>query len=198
MSGDAQLGSAETVDRLLSALSDQLSVLGASYELVVIGGSAMLALGLTARATQDVDVVALVGDGELRSAKPLEGPLREAGARVARDFDLPTDWLNSEPGDLLRFGLPVGFVERLERRVYSPFLTVSFASRLDQIHFKLYAAADGIRPKHGVDLRSLNPTPDELVVAARWTLEHDISEGYRGQLIETLARLGVTDADLGS
>jgi hypothetical protein len=77
-----------------------------------------------------------------------------------------------------------------------PALTVSFASRLDQIHFKLYAAVDQGPGKHEQDLHALEPTQDELVAAARWSRTHDPSDGYREMLIQALAFFGVEDADL--
>jgi hypothetical protein len=198
MSYDAHLISAEAADRLLLALGEQLSLLGESYDIVVIGGSALLALGLVSRPTRDVDVIALAGSDGFMPAEPLPGPLAEACARVARDFDLPADWLNSEPAGMLRLGLPQGFAERLDRREYGPHLTVRFASRLDQVHFKLYALADrGGGGKHEADLRALEPTRDELIAAARWSRTHDPSEPHRDILIEALAYLGVKDADLG-
>jgi hypothetical protein len=195
---DDQLISAEATDRLLSALGEQLGVLGERYELVVIGGSALLALGLVSRPTRDVDVVALISNAGLTPAKPLPAPLAAACARVARDFDLPADWLNSEPGDMLGLGLPNGFAERLKRREYGPFLTAQFASRFDQIHFKLYALADRGPGKHEADLRALDPTRAELIAAARWSRTHDPSEAHREILLEALAHLGVEDADLGT
>ena len=198
MSDSAPIVSADANSRLLSALGDQLTVLGRSYELVVIGGSALLALGLISRPTRDVDVLALVGAGGFESAQPLPVPLAEACAKVARDLELPADWLNSEPGDMLRLGLPAGFAERLDCRVFGPHLTVCFASRFDQVHFKLYALVDQGPGKHEADLRALEPTHEELISAAVWSRTHDPSEGYRGVLTEALAYLGVEDADLGT
>jgi len=119
------------VDRLLSALSEQLAASGDSYELVVVG-------------------------------------------------------------------LPTGFLERLEPRVYGSALTVQFASRLDQIHFKLYALADQGPGKHEADLRALAPTSAELLQAAGWARTHDPSEGFEQALREALAHLGVEDVDLGA
>jgi hypothetical protein len=197
MSGDAKLDSASATDRVLSALGEQLGLVGEHYDLVVIGGSALLALGLVSRSTQDVDVVALAANDELMPAEPLPAPLSEACGRVARDFDLPPDWLNSEPAGMLRLGLPEGFYNRLDRREYGPYLTVRFASRLDQVHFKLYALADRGGGKHEADLRALKPTRDELIAAARWSRTHDPSEAHREILTEALAYLGVMDADLG-
>jgi hypothetical protein len=195
---DSHIVSARATDQLLSAVGEQLSLLRERYDLVVIGGSALLALGLVSRPTRDVDVVAIAGRDGLMPAAPLPEPLAEACARVARDFGLPADWLNSEPAGMLRLGLPEGFSERLDRRDYGRWLTVRFASRLDQIHFKLYALADrGGGGKHEADLRALAPTRDELIAAARWSRTHDPSVVHRDILTAALAYLGVEDADLG-
>src|SRR5690349_20406915 len=121
MSGDAKLDSAEAANRLLGALGEQLSRAGQSFELIVIGGSALLALGLVSRATRDVDIVALMGADGVDEALPLPAPLIAARERVARDFNVPEDWLNAEAArDMLRLGLPEGFEERLRPRAYGP------------------------------------------------------------------------------
>ena len=184
-------------NRVLAALGEQLGALGARYELVVIGGSGLLSLGLVHRTTRDVDIVAVRRGEELFDPKPLPPPLVEARDRVARDFGLPEDWLNAAPASLLDFGLPDGFVSRLERRDYGSSLTIWLASRYDQIHFKLYALADQGPGKHEADLRALAPTREELSAAARWTITHDPSEGFRKELLDALAYLGIDDADLG-
>ncbi len=185
-------------DELLTALSEQLAVAGARCELVVVGGAGLLALGIIDRPTRDVDVLALRVGGELVNADPLPRELVAARDRVSRDFGLPWTWLNAGPSSLLDFGLPEGFVGRLETKAYGDELTVHFASRLDQIHFKLYAVIDQGPGKHEFDLRALNPAPDELVRAARWTRTHDPSPGFKYLLEQTLSRLGVADADLGA
>jgi len=199
MSDNAYLDSAAATDRLLSALSEQLSLSGHEYDLIVIGGSALLALGLVSRSTQDVDVVALTGSAGLDEALPLPKPLVDARARVARDFDLPEDWLNSAAAaDMLRLGLPEGFTKRLTRREYGPSLTVRYASRLDQIHFKLHATVDRAGGKHFSDLQALEPSHTELLAAARWTRTHDPSEGFLSVLTEVLAYFEIEDADLSA
>ena len=48
----------ETIGLLFSALADQLQALGSSVEIVVIGGSALTALGLVRRATRNVSAFA--------------------------------------------------------------------------------------------------------------------------------------------
>src|SRR6266498_2227597 len=158
---------------LLAAVGEQLAARGAHVELVVIGGSALLAVGLISRPTRDVDIVALLADRTLIDPRPLPAELIAARDRVARDFGLPENWLNPASADLLDFGLPEGFVDRLERREYGSHLTVHFASPFDQIHFKLYAMVDQGAGKHEADLRALSPTRAELLAAARWTRTHD-------------------------
>jgi uncharacterized nucleotidyltransferase DUF6036 len=187
----------EGADRLLGALGEQLAAVGERYELVVIGGSGLLALGIIERSTRDVDLVALRSGDKLDSAEPLPKKLATARDRVARDFDLPADWLNPGPTDLLRFGLPDEFINRLERRDYGDSLSVYLASRYDQIHFKLYALVDQGPGKHEDDLKALSPTEEELLAAAHWSRSHDPSEGYAEILRDVLTHLGVDNVDLG-
>jgi hypothetical protein len=186
----------DSAEQILGALGEQLAVNAERFELVVIGGSALLALGLVERATKDVDIVALRSGDGLDSADPLPKSLQAARDLVARDFSLSTDWLNPGPTALLELGLPDGFVDRLERRGYGDALVVHLASRHDQIHFKLYALVDQGPGKHEADLRALAPTEAELVAAARWSRTHDPSEGYAEVLRRVLASLGVEDVDL--
>lgn len=159
--------------------------------LVVCGGSALIALNLVTRTTKDVDVLATLDDGQLHCARPLPDWLREDANAVRTELNLPDNWLNDGPADenLFRLGLPSGLAGRLVLREFGPVLTVSFISRYDQIHFKLYAAADQ-GGRHFTDLKKLSPTADELLAAARWTFTQDVSEGFRQVVGEVLQALG--------
>jgi len=183
-------------NQALWALSEQLAAVGAHFELVVVGGSALVALGLVERATRDVDVLGILSEGGLSSAEPVPVVLAAAAARVARDLGLPTDWLNPGPTALLDLGLPQGFLDRTHRVEIGQGLVVLYADRYDQIHFKLYAMVDQGGGRHEEDLRSLAPTREELLAAARWTTSHDPSIGFRQQLLLALGELGVDDATL--
>jgi hypothetical protein len=145
----------ETLSVILGALAEQMEALGERLELVVIGGSALTALGLVRRTTRDVDLLAIAENGELRPAEPLPAPLRTARDRVGRDFELGENWLNAGPTDLLKWGLPDGFMSRVVTRRYGNALTVHFAGRVDQIHFKLFAMVDQAGGRHEADLRAL-------------------------------------------
>ncbi len=168
----------------LATLGELLEDRGHPFELVVIGGGALLLGGLMARPTKDLDVVARVESQGWVRAEPMPAPLARAVADVAVALDLPDDWLNPGPTDLLDFGLPEGFADRAVVQQFSA-LTLRIAARIDQIAFKLYAAADRWpdRSKHLQDLRGLNPTADELRAAARWCLTHDTSDGFRTILL---------------
>jgi hypothetical protein len=82
---------------------------------------------------------------------------------------------------------------RLIKHDIGPCLTVFFISRLDQIHFKLYASVDR-GGYHIDDLMALNPETDELVQAARWSMTHDVSVGYADSLKKLLGELGYEKA----
>lgn len=171
-------------DLALRLLSGRLSLAGAPrFNLVVCGGTALIATGLVLRTTRDVDVVALMDDeGVLLDPAPLPQALTAAAREVADDLGLPQEWLNNGPssdeGGLFRLGLPRGFVYRLTWREFGEKLTVGFVGRYDQIHFKLYAAVDQFGSYHADDLRALHPRDEELLEAVRWTRTHDPSEGY--------------------
>jgi hypothetical protein len=193
MHNTTMIGPGDT-ERLFAALGEQLVALGEQHSIVVVGGSALMALGLVSRATRDVDVVALHRDGELLSAEQLPPGLVHAAELVAADFGLPRDWLNAGPASLLRWGLPDGFLARAAPHSYGEALQVLFASRLDQIHLKLYAVVDQGAGRHLEDLRALDPKEEELLAAARWSITHDPSPGHRQVLAEVLGHLGVEHA----
>lgn len=186
------------IDQLLGALGEQLAAAGSHAEIVVAGGSGLIVIGAIDRATRDVDVLALREGDSLLKADPLPPVLASARDRVGHDFGLPGDWLNPGPTDLLDLGLPQGFLDRVETRTYGDSLTVSFASRLDQVHFKLYALVDQGPGRHESDLRALSPTGEELLKAARWARTHDPSPGFKAVLEEVLRHLGVDDGRLSA
>lgn len=138
-----------------------------------------------------MDILALLkGPNRLESAKPIPDELMRAGLHVARDLGLADNWLNNEPSDLLKDGLPEGFLDRLHTREYGKCLTVNFIGRYDQIHFKVYAAVDQGPGRHVDDLKALKPKSDEMESASRCALTHDRSEGFRAVLKEMLKVLG--------
>lgn len=140
-----------TLNEALEVLGSFLTDRGLKYELVAIGGGALLLLGRIIRPTKDLDIVALVTGNKLISASPLPVPLLAAIREVGSALKLPAEWINSAPADLWKMGLPEGFQDRLESINYGG-LTLYCASRFDQICFKLYASVDqGPDSKHFQD-----------------------------------------------
>jgi hypothetical protein len=158
------------------------------YDLVIIGGTALILQRFVERATRDVDAIAVVTDGMLVAAKPLPAPLAQAVRDIATLHGLDDSWLNDGPESLMDLGLPAGFLERARTERFGA-LTLRLPSRFDQIHFKLYAATDlGPNSKHDQDLAALAPTPAELEQAAEWCRTHDASPAFAELLMAALER----------
>ena len=184
-----------TLEQALNVLGQLLADRGHHYEVVAIGGGSLLLLGQIHRTTKDLDLVALVKDDHFISANPLPLNLLQAAREVGRALQLGKEWLNIGPASLLDLGLPLGFKTRMQTRHYGG-LTIHLAGRLDQICFKLYAAVDqGPDSKHFADLKFLQPTRDELIIAMKWCITHDVSEVFAAELNKALLAFGIDDAN---
>ncbi len=180
----------KNIEMIFSALDRQLAAGGGfGISLVVCGGTALAALGLVARTTKDVDVLGSFKGGKIQKISEFPSWLSEAAKKVARDFNLPEDWLNLGPASQLEMGLPEGLKERLYKTVYGKQLTIYFISRIDQIHFKLFASLDR-GGYHVEDLFKLNPSEAELLAACRWVLTQDVSIAFKQILISFLKKQG--------
>jgi hypothetical protein len=184
------------LETALRALGELLEARERHYEVVLIGGGNLILRGLVTRpTTKDLDLLGEWTSDGIKPMRPMPEPLRIAVVDVARAHGLASDWVNLGPESLLDFGLPHGFLGRLERRDYGG-IVAWLAGRVDMICFKLYASVDqGPRSRHLQDLNELRPDRDELLAAARWTMTNDPSPGYRSLLLDTLRHLGVEDAD---
>ena len=129
----------------------------------------MIAQGFIERATSDVDMIAISRDvkagrqGTIGPPEPLPESLIQAISRVANDFNLPRDWMNTTAGLQWKTGLPPGFIGRIHWRQHGG-LWLGLADRHDLILMKLYAAADGEGPSsvHYQVMLALKPTFDEI------------------------------------
>ena len=167
----------------------------APVDLVVCGGSSLIALGLVVRTTRDVDVMALrKPDGELLCSNPLPESVEQAVRRVADVLGLDGHWLNAGPASQIKTGFPEGMVARLHPMRYGRHLTIHFIDRYDLIHFKVCAAVDTGSGRHADDLLAMKPSPEEMRNAAKWALTQDASDGFRRVLKDMLKRLGYEQA----
>jgi hypothetical protein len=77
--------SAEDINRAFAALSAELAHRNDRAQIAIAGGAALVLLFNARQTTKDVDAYIL---------QPDPPRVREAAAQVARDLDLPEDWLN--------------------------------------------------------------------------------------------------------
>ncbi len=184
------------LDNVFILLSGRLRLNKApTFYLIVCGGSALIAANLISRTTKDVDIVALSDNYmNLIDPEPLPEELLQAAKEVADTLGLSNNWLNNGPskgeGGIFRLGLPAGLAERCTKKDYGEKLKVYFIGRLDQIYFKFYAAVDQLGGYHADDLTALKPTEEELIQAAKWSMTHDPSEGYKLSIKMFLEKFG--------
>lgn len=188
----------------LNAVGGLLQAEGTTASIVVVGGASLSLLGLVPRTTRDVDVIALVEEagsgvrididlggqamlGYLIPPDPLPSQLAHAIQTVARDFGLPTDWMNTDVALQWRSGLPPGLEEEITWHRYEA-LNVGLVGRRTLISLKLFAAVDdGPGGVHFRDLLALRPTDAELTLASQWVGTQDTSDVFLQMIGEVLA-----------
>jgi len=165
---------------VLSAVGELLEAEGETVRIVVVGGASLNLSGLIDRATDDVDVIARVEEAgdetTLIHPDPMPGALEDAVQRVARDFGLPSGWLNTAVGNQWQTSLPPSLREDLTWHRFGG-LRVGVAGRRPLIALKLLAAVDhgGKQSVHYQDLVRLDPTEEGLEEARAWAESEDPS-----------------------
>ncbi|MEP7326303.1 MAG: DUF6036 family nucleotidyltransferase [Gemmatimonadota bacterium] len=181
------------IQTFLGALGEILAHERVEIGVILVGGAALLLQGLRSRTTTDIDVIAAVlnpdATGKLRLMSPADLPASffEAVQRVARDFGLPANWINSEVATQLHSGLPPGFIDRITWHRYGG-LWVGLAGRRDLIFLKLHATVDQDPASwHTQDLIALKPTHHELEEAAAWVRTQDASAEFVTMVDQVMA-----------
>ena len=99
--------------------------------------------------------------------------------KAARDFAkihaLAENWLNSGPSSLTN-DLPKGWRKNLQPLYTGRNLTLSTLARIDLIRTKLWAMCDRMRDID--DLIAMEPTVDELNIAAEWVKPLDGNKNW--------------------
>jgi len=144
--------SAENLDEILGRLNRKMVYADVKpLNVAVCGGSALIAVGLVARATKDVDVIALLRvnqiNVEVLADKSLPTDVEGLVAEIGIELGIRKDWFNFDASPLIAFGFPPDMTTRFIKKSYGACLTVYFISRFDQVHFKMFAAMDpGMAP----------------------------------------------------
>lgn len=157
-----------------------------AFEAIVVGGAALALLGLIARETRDFDVL----------EPHLPEVILEASQAFAKDLGdhrviLRDDWLNNGPSSLADV-LPDGWRNRLQVLYRGQAITLWSLGRSELIMSKIFALCD-----RGTDLTDclvLQPTTEELGVAASWLVLQDLHPDWplhvRTTLDDLARRLG--------
>jgi hypothetical protein len=188
--------SVKSIDEILIRLNQKMVYAETEpLHVVVCGGAALIAVGLVARATQDVDIIALLRANEAKveilENKILPPEVKRLVAEIGMELGIRKDWLNFGARPLIAFGFPPDMTKRLIRKSYGICLTVSFISRFNQVHFKMFAAMD---PKDGTrhlaDLLDLKPREKEVQASISWLLGRKYSPQFKAALCQVLERIG--------
>lgn len=185
MSADSSQPRTPLVITALAAVGEILASQNETAAIVVVGGTALIMQGFVMRATRDVDVIAISHDASDRQPRRIADPdpmpeaLLQIISRVARDFNLPADWMNTVIGLQWKTGLPPGLESRIHW-IKQGGLWLGLVDRYDLIFLKLYAAADSDGPEsvHFQDLMALIPNDQELKDAEIWVRTQDPSPGF--------------------
>ena len=186
------------IEKALEMLGNELQVKeDEKYSIVICGGAALIITKMRERFTKDIDVLGIIEiNNEKLTIKYLnEFPIefQEAKEKIEKFLNLPTNWINTGPKDLVKFGLPIGFTKRLIKKSYGKNLDVYFSSRKDQICFKLYASVDSGPGRHTKDLLGLKPTLNEIKKAAKWAITQDPSISFKMELKSMLKNIGYNE-----
>ncbi|MBC7975754.1 MAG: hypothetical protein H7138_12315 [Myxococcales bacterium] len=165
----------------IEAFDQHLVRLGLRFDAVVIGGSALALLGVVARQTRDVDILA--------PALPRE--IAEAAREFARQqralgVDLFDDWLNNGAIQLVAV-LPPGWRERVQPAFAGRALVLTTLGRADLLKTKLFALCD--RGSDLADCVALVPTTEEVAEALPWVSSQDAHPGWPAHVAATLSDL---------
>lgn len=174
-----------TIRSALRSVGELLAAEGERIPVVVVGGAAMNLHGLVERTTSDVDVIAQADRDDdsfrLKEAEPFPEALNRAIATVARDLELPEDWMNAMIGQQWQQGFPPSMGKEIEWTNYGGGLDVGLVGRRTLIALKLYAGASDYADwgsVHFQDLLALEPTDAELNEAKEWVFTQDLADGW--------------------
>jgi hypothetical protein len=167
---------------MMKAFDRHLAECGLEFSGVVVGGTALVLLGIVARATNDCDVLYPKIPEEIAAAA------RAFAARMTADrVVLREDWLNNGPSSLAR-DLPDGWELRLQPLYGGQALTLRTLGRRDLLCTKLFALCD--RQMDLLDCLAMAPLAGELEAVLPWLVAQDAHPGWPDHVRATVADLG--------
>jgi hypothetical protein len=167
---------------IIPAFDAFLAKRGLRFEAVIIGGSALVLLGVVTRTTDDCDVL----DPEIPAS------IAAAAREFATESGIGADWLNSKAHDFVQVAgcLPESWRSRLRVAFAGAALQFQTLGRFDLLCTKLVALVD--RGVDYPDCVALKPTLEELHAAWPFIEQYEGNAESREQYWLPLARRQLT------
>ncbi len=166
---------------VLNAFDRYLEERALSFRGTVIGGAALIVMGVVDRATKDVDCL------EPRIPEDVVEASREfARSPAGAAMSLREDWLNNGPESLAR-DLPGGWMDRRVALYSGNRLILTTLGRMDLLRAKLFAYCD--RQQDFGDCVALAPTALELATCLPWIVDRDTNPLWPDHVRKSLEAL---------
>ena len=166
-------------------LFDQfLAESGLRFQAVIIGGGALIIMGVINRRTKDIDCLDPIIPNEIKQAA-------EDFRAAYPDLHLWDKWLNNGPISLTA-DLTEGWRSRLTALFEGKAITFQTLGRLDLLMTKLFALCD--RQQDHDDCIALSPTAQELDQCLEWLYDRDGNPFWPDNVRLSLKKLAM---DLG-
>lgn len=167
------------MNNVIEKFDRYLTVRRLRFQSVIIGGAALIAMGVISRKTRDIDCLTPEIPGEIKQAS-------RDFARENSDLDLRDNWLNNGPMSLVN-DLPGDWRTRLATLYTGQSIVLQTLGRIDLLRTKLYALCD--RLEDWPDCIALAPTEDELNVCLPWVAERDGNPYWPEHVRDTFSEL---------
>lgn len=167
------------MDAVIAQFDNYLTRRSLRFHTVIIGGAALIAMGVITRATKDVDCL----------FPEIPDAIKQASRDFAREnptLDLPDNWLNNGPMSLAD-DLPEGWRERLVEVYTGQAIVLQTLGRTDLLGTKLFALCD--RLEDWADCIALAPTAEELDACLPWVTARDGNAFWPEHVENTFAAL---------
>lgn len=172
------------MDDVIKKFDQHLTRHGLQFHTVIIGGAALIAMGIINRTTKDIDCLFPEIPDEIKYAS-------SCFAAENPDLDLIDNWLNNGPASLVN-DLPDDWQDRLVTVYAGVSIIIQTLGRIDLLRTKLFALSD--RLEDWPDCIALAPTPDELETCLPWVVDRDANpywqEHVKNTFIELAERIG--------
>ncbi|MCB9228836.1 MAG: hypothetical protein H6618_04420 [Deltaproteobacteria bacterium] len=144
------------ITAIIQAFDDFLGRQHQDFEGIIVGGAALNLLSITSRVTRDVDV--MVPDS-------LPHQIAECAREFALQNNLPADWLNTGPADIVRY-LPKNWQKRTQEIFKGKHLHLKTLGKKELLMTKCWAYCDRERDLN--DILAMNPDKKDLEEITEW------------------------------